>query len=198
MSRLPKWLERGAAWLSRRRLQRRARRLCRARGAGAPTSDNVTLAFADLCRRLDRPFPVAEIRAAAPPAEHKVAVGGILLAAERLGFKARALKASRHNLQAAPPPFLVVGRTPGDAWLARAHIRDHLLLLEPGSSLSAACSLDAVADLAERIVLIKPLLEAAPQGGWRDTMLRRLHPVLWELGIAWWSSTFWRSRRRSS
>jgi ABC-type bacteriocin/lantibiotic exporter with double-glycine peptidase domain len=164
-------------------MMRRAARL-RRRHAAAATSDNVTLAFADLCRQLDRPFPTAEIRAAAPATDHQMAVGNVLLAAGRLGFKARALKPSPHNLEAAPAPFLVVGRMPGDAWLARARVHDHLLLQPPGSSVATACSLQAVADLAERIVLIKPLLEPAPQSGWRDTMLRRLRPVLWELGIA--------------
>ena len=184
MPRPRRWLERCAPRLTRRLAERRAARLRRKLGAAPATSDNVTLAFADLCRQLERPFPLAEIRAAAPAIDHKMAVGNILLAAERLGFKARALKASQHNLQAAPAPFLVVGRTSGDAWLARARVHDHLLLLAPGASLPTACSLDAVADLAERIVLIKPRLEPAPQGTWRGTMLRRLRPVLWELGVA--------------
>jgi ABC-type bacteriocin/lantibiotic exporter with double-glycine peptidase domain len=113
-----------------------------------------------------------------------VAVGSILLAAERLGFRARALKATTHNLAGAPTPFLVVGRVPGEAWLARERVGDHLLLVEGGSELARACQIDAVADLAERIVLIKPLIEPGSRGSWRGTMLRRLRPVLWELGIA--------------
>ena len=72
---------------------------------------------------------------------------------------------------------------PGEAWLATGRVQDHLLLLEPGSGRTTACSLEAVADLAERIVLIKPLSEPA-QAGLRDTMFARLRPVLWELGIA--------------
>jgi Peptidase C39 family len=120
MPRPPKWLERCAPSLTHRLAERRVRRLARAHGAVAATSDNVTLAFAELCRELGRPFPVAEIRAAAPVAEHGLAAGAVLLAAGRLGFKARALKPSLPNLARAPAPFLVVGRTPGDAWLARA------------------------------------------------------------------------------
>jgi HlyB family type I secretion system ABC transporter len=149
----------------------------------APPSDGQLLAFAQLCRMLDRPFPLAEIRAAAPAADGGPGVGGILLAAERLGFKARALKPHRHNLAGAPPPFLVVSRVPGEALVATGRVQDHLLLLEPSSGRTTACSLEAVADLAERIVLMKPLSEPS-QAGLRDTMFARLRPVLWELGIA--------------
>jgi HlyB family type I secretion system ABC transporter len=149
-----------------------------------PASDDLILAFAQLCRMLSRPFALAEIRAAAPAAEGTLAVGGILLAAERLGFKARALKPTRHNLAGAPPPFLVAGRVPGEAWLATGRVQDHLVLLEPGSGRTTACGLDAVGDLAERLVLVKPLAEPTAPAGWRDTMFARLRPVLWELGIA--------------
>ena len=113
----------------------------------------------------------------AAPAGQAMPVGSVLLAAERLGFKARALKASKHSLGAAPAPFLVVGRVPGEAWLASRRVRDHLILLAPGSGLTSACHVDAVADLAERIVLAKPLVEPAPHG-WRDTVLRRTVPVM--------------------
>jgi HlyB family type I secretion system ABC transporter len=168
--------------LLRRLSGRRLQKLRRARPDAAPAPDQVTPAFAELCGQLGRPFALAEIRAAAP-AGQAMPVGSVLLAAERLGFKARALKASKHSLGAAPAPFLVVGRVPGEAWLASRRVRDHLILLAPGSGLTSACHVDAVADLAERIVLAKPLVEPAPHG-WRDTVLRRLRPVLWELGIA--------------
>ena len=127
----------------------------------APACDDLILAFAQLCRMLARPFALAEIRAAAPADEGALAVGGILLAAERLGFKARALKPSRQNLAGAPPPFLVAGRVPGEAWLATGRVQDHLVLLEPSSGRTTACGLEAVGDLAERIVLVKPLAEPA-------------------------------------
>ena len=181
MRRFAHWLRSGAASLARRLPERRPP--WRSPARAAPASDDLILAFAQLCRRLDRPFPVAEIRAAAPAADGAPAVGVVLLAAERLGFKARALEPNRHDLEAAPTPFLVVGRVPGEAWLASGRVRDHLVLLEPGSDRTTACSLEAVADLAERIVLVKPLAEPA-QMGWRDTVLARLRPVLWELGIA--------------
>jgi HlyB family type I secretion system ABC transporter len=181
MRRFAHWFRSGAACLAQRSPARRPP--SRSPAGAAPASDHLILAFAQLCRKLDRPFPVAEIRAAAPAADGAPAVGVILLAAERLGFKARALEPSRHNLAGAPTPFLVAGRVPGEAWLATGRVQDHLLLLEPVSDRTTACSLEAVADLAERIVLVKPLAEPT-QADWRDTMLARLRPVLWELGIA--------------
>ena len=181
MRRFAHWLRSGAAWLAQRWPARRPPRSLPA--DVAPASDHLIPAFAQLCRKLDRPFPVAEIRAAAPAADGAPAVGVVLLAAERLGFKARALEPSRHNLAGAPTPFLVAGRVPGEAWLATGRVQDHLVLLEPASERTTACSLEAVADLAERIVLVKALAEPAHMG-WRDTVLARLRPVLWELGIA--------------
>ena len=164
------------------RIPRRGRE--QAAASAAPASDHLILAFAQLCRVLDRPFAPAEIRAAAPAADGAIGVGSILLAAKRLGFKARALKPSRHNLAKAPTPFLVVGRVCGDAWLATERRHDHLVLVEPGAERVAACGFEAVADLAERIVLLKPLAEPAPHPACRDTIMARLRPVLWELGTA--------------
>jgi hypothetical protein len=43
-----------------------------------------------------------------------------------------------------------------------------------------------VADLACRMVLLKALPETARPGQWRQSIMRRLRPGLWELGIAWW------------
>jgi ABC-type bacteriocin/lantibiotic exporter with double-glycine peptidase domain len=181
MVRFVRWLRAGAKSLAQRVPRRR---LKRAAAPAAPDSDHLILAFAQLCRALDRPFAPAEIRAAAPAADGAIGVGGILLAARRLGFKARALKPSRHNLANAPAPFLVVGRVPGDVWLATERLRDHLVLAEPDAERVAACGFETVADLAERIVLLKPLAEPAPHPACRDTIMARLRPVLWELGIA--------------
>ncbi len=132
---------------------------------------------------LGRPFSAAEIRAAAPPGELGMTVGNLLLAAERLGFKAVEVKPDAHNLTQMPPPFLVLGRHPGEGWLAEARINDHLVLHDPHSGRSAV-QLETVADLAARVVLLKPLAEPVHRRQWRDTIMRRLRPVLWELGLA--------------
>ncbi len=173
--------------LGARRGLRRARRPA-TDGVAAP-GKTLALAFEQLCAELKRPFSCAEIRAAAPPTEAGLTLGGVLLAADRLGFKARQVKPKPRALAQMPTPFLVVGRRPGDGWLVRARVRDHLVLVDPATRRESVTSLAAVADLAWRVVLLKPLAETAPhrqprQQQWRDPIMRRLRPVLWELGIA--------------
>jgi hypothetical protein len=91
--------------------------------ADAPAKDSLAQAFEQLCRKLGRPFSAAEIRAAAPPSEPGMTLGNLLLASERLGFKAAEFKPDAGSLAQMPPPFLVVGRQPGEGWLAEARIR---------------------------------------------------------------------------
>jgi ATP-binding cassette, subfamily B, bacterial HlyB/CyaB len=184
------WLVQAPARLTRRLGRRlRVHRPWRPKTAGralppaAPAIDSLARAFEQLCRQLGRPFSAAEIRAAAPPSESGMTLGNLLLAAERLGFKAAEFKADAKSLAQMPPPFLVLGRRPGEGWLAEARIRDHLVLREAGAGVSAL-DLKTVADLAERVVLLKALAEPASRREWRDTIMRRLRPVLWELGIA--------------
>ncbi len=158
-----------------------------------PPGNSLALAFEQLCAQLKRPFSSAEIRAAAPPTEAGMTLGGILLAAERLGFKARQVKPRRRALAQVPTPFLLIGHRPGEGWLVRARVRDHLVLVDPASGREAVTSLESVADLAWRVVLLKPSAATSPrqEAGarprpqqWRDPIMRRLRPVLWELGLA--------------
>ena len=95
--------------------------------------NSLALAFEQLCAQLKRPFSRAEIKAAAPPTEAGLTLGGVLLAAERLGFKARQVKPRRRALAQIPTPFLLVGHRPGEGWLVRARLRDHLVLVDPAS-----------------------------------------------------------------
>jgi HlyB family type I secretion system ABC transporter len=158
-------------------------------GDAAAPGTSLALAFEQLCVQLKRPFSSAEIKAAAPPTEAGLTLGGILLAAERLGFKARQIRPRRRALARLPTPCLLIGHRPGEGWLVRARVRDHLVLVDPASGREAVTSLEGVADLAWRVVLLKPSAEAAggaqarPQQ-WRDPIMRRLRPVLWELGLA--------------
>jgi hypothetical protein len=164
MSPLRAWRARGRRWRDRRQLRRAERQMRMRVGGEPPPERTLALAFEQLCRQLERPFSATEIRAAAPPDDGRsMTLGGLLLAAERLGFKSREIEASPRNLAAMPPPFLLVGRRPGAGWLVRSRTGDHLVVVEPGGERSSALSLETVADMAARAVLLKPLANPAPQ-----------------------------------
>ena len=76
-------------------------------------------------------------------------LGNLLLAAERLGFKAAEVKPEVAALTQMPPPFLVLGRRPGEGWLAEARIGDHLVLQDLEARRAAAHHVETVADLAD-------------------------------------------------
>ncbi|MGH6915398.1 MAG: hypothetical protein ACREH3_17045, partial [Geminicoccales bacterium] len=58
-------------------------------GARAAPSQSLSLAFERICKELGRPFSAAEIEASAPPTDDGMTLPCLLLAAERLGFRAR-------------------------------------------------------------------------------------------------------------
>ncbi|MGH6913941.1 MAG: ABC transporter transmembrane domain-containing protein, partial [Geminicoccales bacterium] len=179
------WAARWRRKLDLRQLRQIEEKL-RAHDPGEPPQPcrTLALAFEQLCRHLERPFSATEIRAAAPPDDGGMTLGGLLLAAERLGFKAREVEASPRNLAAMPPPFLLVGRRPGEGWLVQSRRRDHLVVVEPTEERSSALGLETVADMAARAVLLKPLARPAQPQRWRESILRRLKPVVWELALA--------------
>ena len=86
-----------------------------------PAPDGVLLGFVRLCRQLERPVTEAELRAAVDAARDR--------RRPRLPRQARppaAASASstprderRATLARLPPPFLILGRQPGQAWLVR-------------------------------------------------------------------------------
>ncbi|HSA80615.1 MAG TPA: ABC transporter transmembrane domain-containing protein, partial [Geminicoccaceae bacterium] len=149
-----------------------------------PPCDSLARAFEQLCRDLGRPFPAAEIRAAAPPTDHGMTLPNLRLAATRLGFKTGEVKPDPKNLARVPIPFLIAGARPGEGWLVRKRIGDHLVLSDPGASGTSVLHVETVADLAQHLIVLKPLAEPVQRRQWRYSIMRRLRPVLWELGIA--------------
>jgi HlyB family type I secretion system ABC transporter len=110
--------------------------------------------------------------------------GCLMLAAGRLGFKGREVRTTRRNLAALPAPCLLVGRRTGEGWVVRARKRDHIVLEDPASGRVSAVDFATVADMAGHALLLRPLRREAHQTRWRDTIVRRLRPVLWEVGLA--------------
>ena len=152
-----------------------------------PTStapDNLSLAFVELCHRLKRPYSAAQIRAAAPPTIKGSTSGTVRLACERLGFKVRSVKARAEDLALVPPPFLLVGRRAGEGWLVLSRLEDHLELKNPDSDGSSFHSIETVVDLANEVLLLKPLAVTGTAQDWRTPIMQRLKPILWELGLA--------------
>jgi hypothetical protein len=55
------------------------------------------------------------------------------------------VKPRRRALAQVPTPFLLIGHRPGEGWLVRARVRDHLVLVDPASEREAVTGLESVA-----------------------------------------------------
>ncbi len=151
---------------------------------GVAGPDRPGLAFELLCGRLERPFTLAQIQAAAPGAGGPCGLANLRQAADRLGFKARHLRPSPRHLAAVPTPFLLLGKAANEAWLAERRVKDHLVLVDPADGQAAAHDLAIVAEMAGAILLLKPRPASASRPIWRGAIMQRLRPILWELGLA--------------
>jgi ABC-type bacteriocin/lantibiotic exporter with double-glycine peptidase domain len=166
-------------------LAKQRKKLLEERGAPPVAAPDTLLAgFVRICCLLERPFVEAEVRSAAPASEGQMTLASVMLAARRLGFKAREVRTTRRNLAALPTPCLLVGRGTGEGWVARARKRDHLVLEDPTSEQTSTVDLTTVADMAAHALLLRPLRQEAHRTQWRDTIVGRLWPVLWEVGLA--------------
>jgi len=146
--------------------------------------DDLSLAFVQLCSLLKRPYSAAQILAAAPPTLRGSTAGTVRLAATRLGFKTRSVKASADNLARIPPPFLLVGRNAGEGWLVTSRLEDQLELASEDDGDAIFQPIGEICDRSTEILLIKPLVEKTSPENWRAPIMQRLKPILWELGLA--------------
>jgi HlyB family type I secretion system ABC transporter len=149
-----------------------------------PPADPLLHALRRLCHLLERPYSEPEIRAAAPVPPAGMDLRSLVRAADRLGFQARVERLRRRRLEHVPTPFLVLGKKPGEAWLARGRTSGHLVLVDPVSGQAKAQLPRQVARMGERLVLLRPLAAETFQGLLREAIGRRLRPVLWEVGLA--------------
>ena len=132
----------------------------------------------------ERPYSAAEIRAAAPPTRVGPDAGQHPACRPAPRLQGRQVKADRAPWPRCRRPFLIIGRRPGEGWLARARVGDHLVLVDPGQRRESLVSLETVADLADAGPAAQAAAATARQRQWRDPIMHRLRPVLWELGIA--------------
>ncbi len=152
--------------------------------ASSMRSDDLCQAFMQLCRLLKRPYSSSQILAAAPPTLNGSTAGTVRLAADRLGFKTKSIKASSSNLGQVPTPFLLIGRQPGEGWLVTSRVEDTLELSDPEGGEGTIHAISEIVDGATEILLAKPLVASNSSGDWRTPIMRRLKPILWELGLA--------------
>jgi len=156
-------------------------------------------ALVRLCAHLERPLSPAEVRAAAPVPESGDDVAGWRHLADRLGFSFTALAPTRRRLLKTRPPFIVEG-TRGDAWLVRGRSGRRLVTVEAERGTVEAAEAEAMLPRVRRILVFKPVLKASRRSGrktnragaeaaagataWREAIMKRLRPVLWQIGIA--------------
>lgn len=147
-------------------------------------ADPLSLAFVQLCKLLKRPYSATQILAAAPPTQRGSTAGTVRLAADRLGFKTKTVEATVDNLKEVPPPFLLIGRQAGEGWLVTARVDDQLELAAVEDGEPSKRPIADMAACASDVVLAKPVSSERTAGDWRTPVLRRLKPILWELGLA--------------
>ena len=148
--------------------------------AGRP--DGVLVAVARLLRLHERQITEAELRAAATLPEAGADLGWLRSLAARLGFGLRVLRPNVRCLLATAPPFIILGRQPGEAWLVRSRTQDGQLILESAHGPATSCTPQIAAGFGDRAVRLVP---AIPRPGlWRSTQLQGLRGVLWQIGLA--------------
>ncbi|HEX8374621.1 MAG TPA: ABC transporter transmembrane domain-containing protein, partial [Geminicoccaceae bacterium] len=162
--------------------------------AGPSRPDPLLQGLLRLTRQLERPCAEAEIKAAAAVPESGADAACLARLAERLGFAPRLERATKARLGRIPAPFRLIGPGQGRAWLVRARTGRHLILVDPVSGEAAAHTARAAVGMGERILrlgLPTATGAAAPEdapavaaSSWRRTLLRRLRPVLWQIGLA--------------
>ncbi|MFO1049451.1 MAG: peptidase domain-containing ABC transporter [Geminicoccaceae bacterium] len=145
-------------------------------------ADGVLVAAARLLRLLDRQINEAELRAAATLPEAGADLGWLRALAARLGFGLRVQRPNARRLLATAPPFIILGRQPGEAWLVRSRTQDGQLILESAHGPAASCTPQIAAGFGDRVVRLVPAV--ARPGFWHSTPMRGLRGVLWQIGLA--------------
>ena len=153
--------------------------------AAVAPRDALFSGFMRLCGQLDRPLGEAELRAAAPVPEGGMTLEALERAAKRLGFDVETAVSTAQRLRRAEPPYLLMDGA-GGAWVVRARTGAHLLLVEPERGVTTAHTPRMAAKLGPQMVAIKKARAAEEGAGllWQEAILRRLKPVLWEIGVA--------------
>jgi ABC-type bacteriocin/lantibiotic exporter with double-glycine peptidase domain len=148
-----------------------------------PAPHGVLLGFMRLCRELERPVTEAELRASVSLPESGVDLGCLVRLAHRCGFGLATPRMSARNIARLPPPFLILGRQPGQAWLVRSRDSDQLILVDPVAGTAAPCTLRVAASFGDRLVRLVAAVPAG-RGISGSAPMRDVQAVLWQIGLA--------------
>ena len=151
---------------------------------GADRTDPLLQALLRLIRQLERPCAEAELRNAVALPEGGADPACLVRVAERVGLSARLEHAGRRRLESTSPPYLLFGHEPGKVWLVRARTGRHLVLVDPVEGGASAFTPRQAAQMGTRILRVAPRLVETETRAWRSELLRRVRPVLWQIGLA--------------
>ena len=145
--------------------------------------DGVLLAFMRLCRQLERPVTEVELRAAVALPDAGADLASLRKLAARFGFALQTLQASPARLARLAPPFMILGRQPGQAWVVRSRTDDQILLADPVQGSVTPCTLKIAAGFGDRLLRLSPAA-ATGKGFWRSLPMHGVRDVLWQIGLA--------------
>ncbi len=149
-----------------------------------PALDGVLLGFIRLCRELQRPVTEAELRASVSVPESGVDLECLAKLASRCGFGFAAPRMSARGLARLAPPFLILGRQPGQAWLVRSREGDQLLLVDPAAGTAMPCTIKVAAGFGDHLVRLLAAAPARHRGFWGSAPMRGIRAVLWQIALA--------------
>jgi len=148
-------------------------------------TDALLRCFLYVAQQMGRPTAEAELRAVVPLTGRGMDEPLFLLACERFGLRAAAVAVTPGSLERLAPPFVIIAdadQTPSVV-TARAAGSAGLCLLNPTDGSSRTLTVDAVAALAGRAILVREKRHAAPSG-WQELLRSRVKKVLGELLVA--------------
>ena len=151
-----------------------------------PLQDDAPVAaLMQLAALLDRPVSLAEIRAAAPLPDGPVDRRHLTRLGSRLGFDVAVVEPTARRVAQLVPPFILMGRQPGEAWIVKSRAEKTFLIVQPVTGRTRAVTLRELAELASELLLMAIAGQLGPaRAPWRDAIFVRLRPVLVEIVAA--------------
>lgn len=136
-----------------------------AEAPAAPPCETWVAAFIRLFALMARPCEPHEVRLAFADVDGRSDLDRLLAGASRLGLRTRCRRASVRALRRASPPFLILGRNPGDLRLVRGRTGGRLVVVDPASGDTRAMTAAALAAGARYVIEPRSVAAATAGGG---------------------------------